>query len=94
MTKGKTISTPISDEEVEVVVYKFIENFEKEREKQGLFQQDIENLTGISQQAISRIEKHKNSIIKEIIFFGGSVIFSIILRSFSKTQSFSVDQQS
>ena len=60
MEKGKTISTPISDEEVEVVVYKFIENFEKEREKQGLFQQDIENLTGISQQAISRIEKHKN----------------------------------
>lgn len=44
--------------EVEEDHYKLIENLVKQRKIRNMTQEDISNITGMSQQAISRIEKY------------------------------------
>lgn len=41
--------------------FKLIDNLIKERERQGLKQVDIAIKTGLSKQAVSRLEKHRKS---------------------------------
>lgn len=60
MKESKVNIKRINDKEVEEVVYRFIENIAKTRENKGLVQDTIEEITGIKQQSVSRIEKHKN----------------------------------
>ena len=50
----------VNDEEVQDVIYRFIENIAKTRDQKGLVQDVIEEITGIKQQAVSRIENHKH----------------------------------
>ena len=47
--------------EVEEMQFTLIENLVKERKKRNLTQKDISRITGLSQQAVSRIEKYGNS---------------------------------
>lgn len=46
--------------EVEDIEYRLIENLIAERKRKNLTQLDISKITGMSQQAISRIEKYGN----------------------------------
>jgi Predicted transcriptional regulators len=46
--------------DVEDIEYRLIENLVAERKRKNLTQLDISKITGMSQQAISRIEKYGN----------------------------------
>lgn len=46
--------------DVEDIEFRLIENLVTERKKKKLTQQEISKITGMSQQAISRIEKYGN----------------------------------
>ena len=47
--------------EVEEEQFKLIQNLIKKRKEKNMTQKDIANMTGLSQQAVSRIEKYGNT---------------------------------
>lgn len=46
--------------EVEDIEFRLIENLVKERKKRSITQKEVAEMTGLSQQAVSRIEKYGN----------------------------------